>query len=86
MDPGQTVVEIDRSQDVGSEDLDDLSNTIFAKLKELLNRAVAGSDYNQREALSAMIEDGLVRDESGMVQLDEDELQDLLERWGDIYS
>jgi hypothetical protein len=65
--------------------LDTLSNEIDEDLKRDLDIAVAGSDYNQKEVLSAMI-DHCLNVEEGQTVVDQENLEDLLEEYGERYS
>lgn len=65
--------------------LDTLSNEIDKDLKRDLDIAVAGSDYNQKEVLSAMI-DHCLSEEEGQTVVDQENLKDLLEDYGERYS
>ncbi len=70
----------------GSEDdyMKKLSNKIDGDLKTRLDRAVAGSDVNQRTALSAMIDAGLSQTGEGLIVLDDENLE--LEKWSENYG
>lgn len=70
----------------GSEDdcMKKLSNKIEEGLKERLDRAVAGSDVNQRTALSAIIDAGLTQTSEGLIVLDDENLD--LDKWSDHYG
>lgn len=67
------------------EGLDTLSNEIDEDLKRDLDIAVAGSDYTQKEVLSAMIDNSLC-EEDGRIVLDRENLQEDLEKFGERYS
>lgn len=67
-----------------SGELTDLSNEIDGQLKEKLDRAAAGCQFNKRTILSAMVDQGLVK-EDGLIQVDEN-LEELLEEYGERYS
>lgn len=66
------------------EGLDTLSNEIDEELKRDLDIAVAGSEYNQKEVLSAMIDQGLEKVD-GLIEVDEN-LEELLDEYGEHYS
>jgi glycine betaine/choline ABC-type transport system substrate-binding protein len=65
--------------------LDTLSNEIDEDLKRDLDIAVAGSDYTQKEVLSAMI-DHCLCEEDGRKVVDQENLEELLEEYGERYS
>lgn len=65
--------------------MDTLSNEIDEDLKRDLDIAVAGSNYNQKEVLSAMI-DHCLSEEGGQTVVDQENLDDLLEEYGERYS
>ena len=67
-----------------SGELTDLSNAIDGELKEKLDRAAAGCQYNKRTILSAMIDKGLVK-EDGLIEVDEN-LEELLDEYGEHYA
>lgn len=67
------------------EGLDTLSNEIDEDLKRDLDIAVAGSDYTQKEVLSAMIDNSLC-EEDGRPVIDRENLQEDLEKFGERYS
>ncbi|MCU4753424.1 hypothetical protein OB919_15780 [Halobacteria archaeon AArc-curdl1] len=66
-------------------EMTDLSNEINSNLKTNLDIAVAQSDYNQREVLSAMI-DHCLDDEEAPVTVDLDKIEDELRKYGEQYS
>ena len=66
-----------------SGELESLHNDIDGGLKELLDRAVSGSDHDQRTVLSAMIHRGLDLEE-GLVSVDEN-LEELVEEYEEHY-
>ena len=65
--------------------LDTLSNEIDEDLKTDLDIAVAGSEYNQKVVLSAMI-DHCIDEEDGQTVVDRENLEEKLEEYGDRYS
>lgn len=67
-----------------SGELKDLSNKIDEELKEKLDRAAAGCQYNKRTILSAMIDHGLEK-KDGLIEIDEN-LEEVLEEYGEHYS
>lgn len=67
-----------------SGELKDLSNEIDGRLKEMLDRAASGCEYNKRTILSAMVDQGLVK-QDGLIEVDEN-LEELLEEYGEHYS
>lgn len=72
----------------GSHDngLTSLSNMIDESLKGRVDRAVAGSDYNQKTILSAILDKHLIKNDEGLLTFDEDKLDDELSKWSDHYA
>lgn len=66
--------------------MEKLSNSIDGDLKEDLDRALSGCDYEQRTVLSAAIDNVLTEDGDGRVVIHEDKIEDKLEYYGDLYK
>jgi hypothetical protein len=65
---------------------DTLNNDICANLKTQLDVAVKRSDYSQKVVLSALIANGLDREEADIAALRETELNELLEEYDALYA
>jgi len=75
---------VDETSDSGG--LASLSNNVDEGLKEEFDRAAAGSEYKKKTLMSAFVDECLTENDRGRVIVDEENLEDKLEKWGDRYS
>lgn len=75
---------MDEGSDFGG--LASLSNNVDEGLKEEFDRAAAGSKFKKQTLMSAFVDSCLTEDDDGRVVVDDENLEDELEKWSERYA